>query len=301
MVTATASPAPFASRSRSFDLAGLLAVGALIVVLVVDLDDLRLARTEAPLAVTAADLADGFRPGVSWFGLHLGEARIGFVRVERRHTRRGREALSHLSLRPVVLGTPLVVESDLDVLFDDALQPVSFTLESSTAGVAIRASGQRRATTFAVDLTVGAAPQHLKLAAAEAWTDLGLRTAFVRSRPAPGERREAQLLDPLGLRTVTQIIEYVGLEKIAVLGQEVLAHHLRHQVAGQVLQVWVNDLGEPLYEEMPLGLIAIRESEADATYGFGRGAPLPADASLDLAAVTDLVDGLTPRVAEAAP
>jgi hypothetical protein len=301
MVTATAGPAPFASRSRGFDLAGLVAVAALAAVLVADLDDLRLARAEAPLAVTASDLADGFRPGVSWFGIHLDDARIGFVRVERRHTRRGREASSHLSLRPVVLGTPLVVESDLDVLLDDALQPVSFTLASTTAGVDVDASGQRRGTTFVVDLTIGAATQRLELPAGEAWTDLGLRTAFLRSQPAPGERREALLLDPLGLRTVTQTIEYVGLETIAVLGQEVSAHHLRHEVAGQVLQVWVNQLGEPLYEEMPLGLVAIRESEAAATYGFGRGAPLPPEATLDLAAVADLVDGLTPHVAAAAP
>ena len=83
MVTATAVPAPFRSRSRGFYLAGVVAVAALAAVLAVDRDELRLARAEAPLEVSASDFADGFRPGVSWYGLHLGDARLGFVRVGR--------------------------------------------------------------------------------------------------------------------------------------------------------------------------------------------------------------------------
>ena len=65
-------------------------------------------------------------------------------------------------------------------------------------------------------------------------------------------------------------IVYLGTSKMNSLGEDVEAHHLRRSIGDQVFDAWVNDLGEVLDERLPLGYIAIRETEAEATYGVMR-------------------------------
>ena len=92
----------------------------------------------------------------------------------------------------------------------------------------------------------------------------------MRSDLEPGQRFSFEHFDPATLSTQEASIEYLGRDDVMVMGERFTAHHLRQELAGQVLESWVNDLGEVLREELPGGLMAVRESEAEATWGIER-------------------------------
>jgi hypothetical protein len=83
-----------------------------------------------------------------------------------------------------------------------------------------------------------------------------------------GKRYRQESFDPLNMKSDGVVIEYLGKKPFAALGEELEAHHLRQWVAGDAFESWVNDLGEVLWEELPMGMIAMRESQTEATYGF---------------------------------
>ena len=73
------------------------------------------------------------------------------------------------------------------------------------------------------------------------------------------------------------VIEYDGIETLSVLGETVVAHRIIQYLRNQTLTVWINDIGEVLKEEFPLGIVSMRESRGAAMYGILRGGEVTTD------------------------
>jgi len=59
-------------------------------------------------------------------------------------------------------------------------------------------------------------------------------------------------------------IIYRGRQEILVLGQTLEAHRFEETFLGQRHEVYVNDLGEVLREDLPLGMQLLREPKAES-------------------------------------
>lgn len=262
-------------RVGAFDLVGIAAVLAFGGVLAVDLGALARPRGEVTLVVEAEALAAGFREGVQWNALYRDGARVGFARLERRRLKDGYRLTSYtrVDTGAAEAASPLEIQVTSDL--DQAFELRRFEARAAGELLEMQAVGEVHEDRLEVDVQglPGDQPsRRLSLRLEEPPVfDFSLEPMLMQKDLRPGDRFRFTHFDPATLASREGVIEYVGREEIHVLGELVPAHHLRQEIGGQILQTWVNDLGEALREELPLGLVAQRESEAEATYGFTHG------------------------------
>jgi hypothetical protein len=252
-----------------FDLVGGLAVAAFVAVLLADLRALGRPRDEVSLHVDPVALAEGFREGVQWYGLYRGQDKVGFSRTERRRRGSGYQLSQTIELSPSSTGvglTRIAIDTELDAGF--ALE--RFTVEALGGPVPLRAEGEVQGDVLHVeaDGLPGLPVLDLPLREPPVF-DFGLGPLVTSRDLRPGDRFAFTHVDPLGLTPSEGSLEYLGRVDLDVLGERVSALHLRQELAGlPPLQLWVNELGEVLQQELPLELLAVREAEAQATYGL---------------------------------
>ncbi len=63
-------------------------------------------------------------------------------------------------------------------------------------------------------------------------------------------------------------IEVIAHEPLQVMGEVVETIRIRQKVAGLSLDAWLNGRGEMLRQELPLGVVALRQSEEEARWGM---------------------------------
>jgi hypothetical protein len=261
-------------RSRAipwFDLLGGLAVAAFVAVLLVDLRALGRPRDEVSLHVDPAALAEGFREGVQWYGLYRGEDKVGFSRTERRRRAGGDgyqlSQILELSASSTSAGLRrITIDTELDAGF--ALERFTVAAEGP---IPLRAEGERRGETLHVEAEGLPGPlSALDIPLQEPPVfDFSLGPLVMTQDLRPGDRFSLTHVDPLGLSPTEGSLEYLGRADLDVLGERVSAFHLRQELPGlPPMQLWINELGEVLQQELPLQLLAVREAEAQATYGL---------------------------------
>lgn len=254
-------------RRRLFDFFGVISVLAFAAAIAADYGELAWPAREIELEPAAAELADGFRPGVAWYGLYQRDAKVGFLRIDRRRRGDGFEMRSRTVLEISMAGRRHPLAVDVDASLDGAMAVRRF--EVTVSGDLVRVAAEGRWSDDRLELVVRAGDSEQRRTVRRdrpPVLDVNLGAQLMRQRPAPGERLRFDQFDPLTLSTTTVELEYLGRDRIAVVDAEVPAHRLRQRVAGQWLQIWVNDLGEVLREELPIGLVAVRETEAVATF-----------------------------------
>lgn len=247
---------------------GVLAVAAFGAVLLLDLRALGRPREEVSLHVDPQALAEGFREGVQWFGLYRGEHKVGFSRTERRRRGSGYQLTQQIRLRASEGGGPTHLEITTEL--DPAFVLERFTVRTEGGAVPLRAEGQRRGDVLHVEAEGLPGLPALDLPLREPPVfDFSLGPLVMSRELRPGDTFAFTHVDPMGLTPSEGHIEYLGRAPIDVLGERVSAYHLRQTLPGlPPMQLWVNELGEVLQQELPLQLLAVREAEAQATYGL---------------------------------
>jgi hypothetical protein len=255
-------------RIGSFDLLGIVSVIAFCAVMIVDGREFGWSRRELALQPATEDLAIGFRPGVSWYGLYLGDTKVGYSRLERRRLGDGYAMRNHTLLSVAVMGSPREVSVQIESELGPEMALRSFEAEMTSPLMSIEASGRWRNGELELVLRSAELEQRrtVELDRPPA-LDNNLRSLLMRSKPSPGDVLQFDYFDPMSLSTRKLEIEYMGIDQLGLVDAKVPAHRLRQRVAGATLNSWVNDLGEVLRQEMPLGVVLVRETEAEATFG----------------------------------
>lgn len=260
------------SKLSLFDWLGALAVATFVAVLAIDFAELGWRGEEVRLEVSPAELAAGFREGVEWHAIYDDDQKIGYARLERRRLDDGYEFSNYTLLHSRVLGRQSTSEVSVRTELGPAFGLRGFEASVSGDIAQLEATGRVEPGLIIVDVEgiLGGAPKHLELPAQKPVFDFSLQPLVMRSDLEAGQRFSFEHFDPTTLSTQETTLEYLGRDTVYVMGEPVEAHHLRQQIAGQQLESWVNDLGEVLREDLPGGLTAVREAEAEATWGIDR-------------------------------
>ena len=259
-----------------FDVIGALAVTSWIVFMFLLMQRDRVPVGENTLELTPEDIAAGFREGEEWHGLYHQSRKIGFVQIARSRLEDGFRVEYNGIMELVAMGQSHRLEIEIDTEVDEGFVLQRFSGSMVTELTAMDMTGR----TIRADdgsyrihysLTTAGVTQTGEVDLASApMLDFDVRRAVLTQDPAAGDTYEHEYFDPLSQQPRSVVIEYLGREPLLVMGREVQAHHLVQHMAGQALGVWVNDVGEVLREELPLGLVGKRESRAEAMYGVLR-------------------------------
>ena len=285
------------AQRRRFDLAG----GAGLVIWIVSL--VFLFRTQAgpgraEAQAVVIDGEAGLHEGDEWQSVYLKGARIGYLHLRKRRIEDGWHIRYELQLDLDVMKTKTSVRTELDARVDDAmlLRDFVFRMDGGVGGrlsVTGRAEGKR----IHLELDTGGErtsrslelPEQPRLSATD-------RALLATQGLAVGKEYELSAFDPASLSRRTVHIRVVGMEKVHVMGQSVDAFVLEQQTEGLTLKAWVTRAGDLIKEELPLGLVAIRETEEEARFGTGAKAGAGPDAGVEEGGDQDLLSLTAPEL-----
>ncbi len=213
----------------------------------------------------------GLHEGDEWQSVYLQGERIGWVHLHKRRAEAGWRIRYELELDLQVMQSRQRVRTELSAGLDDELEvrDFDFTLDGGPGGrLTVRGTVSGRT----VELTLGTGgeqttrtlelPERPRLSATN-------RALLAARGLAVGKEFSLSYFDPASLSQREMHVRVVGEDKLHVMGRSVEAFVLEQHVEGVKLRAWVTPAGDVLKEELPLGLVAIRETEEEARFGTG--------------------------------
>ncbi|MSP73267.1 MAG: transglutaminase domain-containing protein [Myxococcales bacterium] len=255
--------------------------------------------TEAARLATPVELgtATELQAGDEWLGLYFGEQKVGLTHIHKeRREAGGWEYEYRTSLKLDVAGTGLSIDLEVHVDLSDLLAVESFTFALETGAQKFRGEGKVTDRTVDLRLNLGGERVERRLELPEPPVlKESLGPLLSQRLPPKGERLSLSTFDPFTMSEQLLVIETIGPDSLVVMGQEVPVTHIRQTIAGSVLDAWVTSSGELLRQELPLGLVARRETEEEARWGMA-GERIGARGLLS--SVELELPGLPPRLGE---
>jgi len=214
---------------------------------------------ESELLDAMLDESIDFRPGHEWLGIYRDGKRIGFVRIFKESLANGLryEVNTELAFGDVI---------GLKGRFEAELEPTGELKRFDFSAAGLTGSGQ--VNDGRLSLTYGSGTtEHsvtFPLDGPLLYQDI-LGAAMSRMDLTPGQRYRLPLFRLEGGMDPNAEIEVVGPDEVAVVDLVVAATKLKITHNGMTITAWINQRGEMLRQELPWGIVVIRETEMQAT------------------------------------
>ncbi len=233
------------------------------------------AQTESPALAQAqalqVDRPPGMRAGDEWQTLYMKGERVGYVHVRKRREEAAWKLRYELQLDLKVMKSDQTIRSELDARLDEllTLKDFDFTLDGGV-GAHLGVHGEVDGKDIVLSIKTGGTTttQSLSLPTRPRLA-LTNHTLLASQGLEVGKSFDTPFFDPSTLSERSTRVEVIGKEKVHVLGKSVDAFVLRQNLEGLTLHAWVTAGGDVLKEELPLGLVAVRETEEEARFGMG--------------------------------
>ncbi len=219
-----------------------------------------------------------------WSGIYMGDDKIGYSSSRVVPRNEGWRTVERTFLRLGSMGEQREIHTHATADLDAGQRAVAFDFEMQTGDTVFRASGDRNTVRYSIgggreevielpDTPLLAASHPRLLAAAD-----------------EGSTLELPYLDPATM-TRDEITYHVG-RMVPVPGLEgVSGRHVRYQLQGADVAVWLDGEGRTLREEGLLGMVVLREPrEVALTRGWSVGGP-PDVVALSAVPVDRPIDG----------
>jgi transglutaminase-like putative cysteine protease len=220
---------------------------------------LRQAYLSAPVAL-AADLAR-YGSSAQWRGVYYRGDKIGFSVGQTLATAEGFELQEDGRLQMTLLGSTTAVRlrsvARVDKAF--ALKSFSFSLDPGTGPTDVEGTLDGLRLHLAVTTPSGRREETRELREAPTLS-LNLSRRLAAEGLEPGKKVQVMVFDPATLRNAPMTLEVQARDVVWVANHPVPAFRVESRYAGIVTKSWINDVGEVVREESPMGLIVVRET-----------------------------------------
>jgi hypothetical protein len=224
---------------------------------------LRQAYVSAPIAL-AADLGR-YGSSAQWRGVYYRGDKIGFSVGQTLATPEGYELQEDGRLQMTLLGSSTAVRlrsvARVDKAF--ALQGFSFSLDPGTGPTEVEGTLDGRRLHLVVTTPSGRREETRDLPEAPTLS-LNLSRRLAADGLEPGKKIQVMVFDPATLRNAPMTVEVQAREVVWVASRPVPAFRVESNFVGIVSRSWINDVGEVVREESPMGLIVVRETPDQA-------------------------------------
>lgn len=220
------------------------------------------ASTPSPAAQTDAPIA----LGEEWLGLRFRGERVGYAHVIKGARPGG------LRYR-VDTRFKLLAGQAMHVVISADLSPTlvleRFTFEVDAAGMTFGGTGTVVPDAIELRIRTGGEEQirRVPVSAPPALRDT-LGPLLSQRDLSPGQVHTLVVFDPVSQAEQSMRIEVVGPSSVVRLGEAVPCTALRQTIRGLTLSACMNARGEMLRQELGLGLVAVRETEEEARWGY---------------------------------
>ena len=258
---------------RPFDLFGAVVVAAWVVWFVGASASTNLDGEVEHIALTDAERSAGWRDGDEWQGIYLKEQKVGYIHLEKWREPGAYFVKTEMVMHLTVMRTRQKIRTRMRARLGPEMVLESFELEITSGSADMRMEGEVEGSSVALSITSGGGVQRQTVELEEPpRLSASLKPLLMKGDLKVGDSRSMSFFDPASMTQRSLKFTFKGRDTLLVMGQEVEAFHFTQTLGGISFELWTNGIGEVLREDLPMGLMGIRESGVEARYGVVSGA-----------------------------
>jgi hypothetical protein len=220
----------------------------------------------------AGGAAGQLRPREEWMGMYWGEDKVGYTVSKIKRAREGYQLDERAVMDLTVMGTAQRVDTEITSLVDNAFTLRSFSYRMHSNLFSFAAEGKVSGSRLQLELTTGAGTKRVDIEL----TDVpclasALKPLVLAEGLTAGKQLRYRVFDPATMASAPVDIAVEGREQLEIRGSSIACYRLRSTFKGITVRSWIDQEGNTMREESPLGLLLVRESKADALTGNWRG------------------------------
>ncbi len=207
-----------------------------------------------------------------WAGIYFKDTKAGYTHTKRQKLPDGYSFSEKAVMDLVMLDVPQKLISSLTAETDNNFLLRKFTYSLSSGIITFKADGTVSGKTMQLKIESGGAAQEKTVQLSQPPSLAGsMRYAMARSGLAPGTVLQRTVFDPLTMSNRTIEAKVEKLETITVRGQQQDCFRIRESFNGIIVYSWLNQKGETVKEESPMGFVMVQEPPEIAMAGNNDG------------------------------
>ncbi|KPJ55934.1 MAG: hypothetical protein AMJ42_05965 [Deltaproteobacteria bacterium DG_8] len=209
--------------------------------------------------------ASQLRPKEEWMGIYWGRDKVGYTVSKIKKKLKGYEIFEQALMDLTVMGTPQRIDTRITSQVDDTFTLKSFKFRLFSNLFTFKANGEIRGNELHLELFSGGSVNHSIITLKEVpCLSSSLKPILLAQGLAVGKRFKQTLFDPSTMSStpIEMIVE--GKEVVVLKDKKIKCYRIKSSFKGITIRSWIDEEGNTIKEESPLGLILIKESKADA-------------------------------------
>jgi len=204
-----------------------------------------------------------------WAGLYMNEQKIGYSFSEIKRMEEGYRITENMFMKMKVMGVPRKIESKINSVTDREMNLKNFSFRIRSGVISFIAYGNIDNDVLKLMIVSRGkkSKKELKLKDKPILTT-GLKYYILKKGLKAGNSFRRVIFDPLTLANRAIDVEVVSKEKITVHGKAINCFKIKEVLNGIELYTWVDEHGETLKEQSPIGVVLLKETKEEALKEF---------------------------------
>lgn len=218
------------------------------------------AESSDPAASQSLDGEFSMHEGETWLVLRREGKEVGFVHQTRTDLGDGWLLEYDMLMTIQLLGTERAIDTTVKSRLDEEGYLTEFTADVKASGRSFQAKGEVDGKTISTTLNLLGDPktQTIELQDKPRLSSSAFNQLLAAGNLEAGEEFSERFFDPTTMQMTEMVMVYQGKRTVDVYEERVPAHYIIQKVAGNELDVFVDDKGEILIQEFPLRMIGAR-------------------------------------------
>lgn len=209
--------------------------------------------------------AGQLRPKEEWMGIYWGSDKVGYTVSKIKKKIGGYEIFEQALMDLTVMGTQQRIDTQVTSQVDDNFTLKSFEFRLFSNLFTFEANGKIRGNELHVEISSGGSINHSVIPLKEIpCLASSLKPLILAQGLAVGKRFRQTIFDPATMSSTPIEMVVEGKEKIVLRGKKVKCYRIKSSFKGITIRSWIDEEGNTIKEESPLGLMLVKESQADA-------------------------------------
>ncbi len=200
-----------------------------------------------------------------WSGIYMQGSKIGYSFSEIKRIEEGYQVTEEIFMDLTVMGRPQRVQTRVNAVADADMRVQILSFQLAAGVISMSATGTVQGKRMRLRIQTGGKLERRDIALEETPVlTSSLRYFILKQGIKPGLHYSYPFFDPLTLTTRTMSVDVLDKEPVEVRGEKVDCYKVQTSFQGITVSSWVNERGETLREESPMGLVMVRETREEA-------------------------------------
>jgi len=215
--------------------------------------------------IQASYAASQLRPKEEWMGVYWDKDKVGYTVSKIKKELKGYEIFEQAIMDLTVMGTPQRIDTQVTSHVDNAFNLKSFEFRLFSNLFYFKTNGKVRGNELHLEILSGGSVNHKVIPLQEVpCLFSSLKPLMLSQGVAVGKRFKYTVFDPSSMSSMPVDMVVEGKEKILLKDKKVECYRISSSFKGITVRSWIDEDGNTIKEESPLGLVLVKESKSDA-------------------------------------